>query len=86
MVCYFKGKQTTFVQSNKTQVHLLCLISLTYKVHILAVLRSSSVKKTVNIRRGPLEIIVYFCICSCVDMPEYCLSISRNMWHIFDGN
>jgi len=29
MVCYFKGKQTTFIQSNKTQVYLFRLSYLT---------------------------------------------------------
>jgi len=46
MVCYFKGKQTTFVQSNKTQVYLFRLIALTCKVHVLAILRPSSLKKS----------------------------------------
>jgi len=34
MVCYFKGKQTAFVQSNKPQVYLIRSIALTYKLHV----------------------------------------------------
>ena len=45
MVFYFKGKQITFVQSNKTQVYSFRLIALTRKVHVLAVLRPSSLQK-----------------------------------------
>ena len=71
MVCYFKGKQTTFVQSNKTQVYLFRLIALTYKVHVLAVLRPSSLKQSREYKKGPLDIIISSCICSCVDIPEY---------------
>ena len=78
IVCYFKGKQTTFVQSNKTQVYLFRLIALTCKIHVLTVLKPSSYKNR-EYKKGPLDIIVSSCICSCVDMPEYCLSISRNM-------
>jgi hypothetical protein len=79
VMAYVKGKQTTFVQSNKTQVYLFHLFAPTCKIHVLAVLRPSSLNKSVNIRRGHLDVTVSSCISSCVDIPEYWPSISRNM-------
>jgi hypothetical protein len=71
MVCYFKGKQNTLVRSNKTQVYLFRLIALTYKVHVLTVLRPSSLKKYRDYKKGPLKYYCIFLYGSCVDMPKY---------------
>jgi len=45
MAYYVKGKQNTFVQSNKTQVYVFRSIALTCKIHVLTVLRPSSLQK-----------------------------------------
>jgi len=45
MVFYFKGKQTTFLQSNTTKVYLFRLIALTSMPHVLDILRPSSLQK-----------------------------------------
>jgi hypothetical protein len=58
MVCYFKGKQTTFVQSNATKVYLFRLFGLTSMLHVLAVLRPSSLQNR-EYKKGPLRFLFY---------------------------
>ena len=59
-VFYFKSKQNTFVQSNKTQVYLLSLITLTCMLHV------SAVHKTREYKERPLRydcIFLYIFLC-----------------------
>jgi hypothetical protein len=69
MVCYFKRKQTTFVQSKKLWVYLFRLIARTCKVYVLAVLRHLHYKYR-EYRKGffrflsylPVYVIVLTCL------------------------
>jgi len=70
MVCYFKGKQTTFVQCNTTEVYLFRLIALTSMLHVLAVLRPSSLQNC-EYKKGPLRFLFYlpvFLVLTCLNI------------------
>jgi hypothetical protein len=75
MVCCLESEQNIFVQSNTTQVYLLSLIALTGMLHV------SAVYKTREYKKRPVRFLLYllYCVCFCVDTPEYCLSIGQNM-------